>query len=74
MANLNIKIPALPTSYYTAIQVPQVKDKLNAIMSKYGNLIAAMSNTCKIPADLIASFVFIESEGKEAVVSSGGIS
>jgi soluble lytic murein transglycosylase-like protein len=72
MGKINIKIPALATAFYTSTQVSQVRDRLGIIKAKYGAILANVSKTSNIPVDLIASFIFIESEGKETAVSSAG--
>ena len=71
MATLNIKIPAISDSFYTAPQVPQVKDSIEGIQGKYGSVVNNIAKISNIPSDLLYSFIFIESAGNATAVNKG---
>jgi soluble lytic murein transglycosylase-like protein len=70
MINLNIRIPATPISFYPDDQKSVIKKRLTDIYSQYKKEIDFVSSATKLPANLITSFIFIESNGKVNAVSS----
>jgi hypothetical protein len=66
MAELAIKIPSITGKFYPDYAVPQIKDKINSVIeAKYGKLIDNISRITGLNRDIILSFIFIESAGKE---------
>jgi soluble lytic murein transglycosylase-like protein len=69
MDKLNIKIPATDKSFYPDEQKSGIKKRLTDIYSQFKKQIDIVSSATNIPANLIVSFIFIESNGKANVVS-----
>lgn len=64
-----IKVPAISNKFYGDHEVPQIKQKLAEIKSAYGKYVEYISHITKVPADIIYSFIFIESRGDEKAES-----
>ena len=64
MAGLNINIPAIPDSYYSTTAAKANEDKIKTVIRpKFGAYINNISKLSDVPAELIESFIFIESAG-----------
>lgn len=64
-----IKAPAIPNKFYPDNQVPLIKQKLAEIKANYGKYVEYIATITNIPADVIYSFIFIESRGNKDAVS-----
>lgn len=62
---INIKIPALNKSFYKDESIPLIKNKMDLIYEKYGDIIDNVSDLTNLNKEIIKSFIFIESSGKE---------
>jgi soluble lytic murein transglycosylase-like protein len=61
-----LKIPATTLKFYDSKQVPLIKDKIeDVIVTKYGKIINNVSKITGLNDEIIKSFIFIESAGKE---------
>ena len=61
-----LKIPATNLKFYESKQVPAIKNRVaDVIESKYGNIIKNVSKITGLNEEIIKSFIFIESAGKE---------
>jgi soluble lytic murein transglycosylase-like protein len=61
-----LKIPATTLKFYDSKQVPLIKDKIeDVIEAKYGKIIKNISKITGLNEEIIKSFIFIESAGKE---------
>lgn len=70
---LNIKIPSVSESFYSDSQVNLNKRALNTIMDKYGDYIRNSAVASNVPAEIIQSFIFIESAGKVDAINGRAI-
>ena len=71
MAIDNINIPSTQLSFYTPAQEGLLKSKLGEVRKTLSPVIEKMSKMSNIPAEVLTSFIFIESGGKPNLVSSG---
>lgn len=71
MSILSVKIPAINESFYSPTDARQVAGALDSIYERYGTFINKASKLSNVPVDLITSFIFIESGGKENVRTTG---
>jgi soluble lytic murein transglycosylase-like protein len=61
-----LKIPATNLKFYESKQVPAIKNRVtDVIEAKYGNIIKNVSKITGLNEEIIKSFIFIESAGKE---------
>jgi hypothetical protein len=66
MAEFNIKVPQIQSSFYNDVSAKANKNKVvNVIRPKYGDMIDRIADLVGLPSVLIESFIFIESGGKE---------
>ena len=65
MAELTLQIPAVQDKFYADKDVDAIKKKLNTIDSKYGDIIDNIADITGLNAEIIKSFIFIESAGNE---------
>lgn len=72
MKVLNVSIPAVPKSFYTADQKSQNAAKIAQTYNKYKQEIDTVSHLTNVPTNLISSFIFIESAGNPTVISGAG--
>lgn len=70
-AGQKIKAPVLDRAFYQASQVAANQAALTAIKGTYHAEIANAATVTGLPIDLIATFIFIESSGKNVVRTSG---
>jgi soluble lytic murein transglycosylase-like protein len=64
MSALNINIPAIPDSYYSTTAAKANEGKIKTVIRpKFGAYINNISKLSDVPAELIESFIFIESGG-----------
>lgn len=64
--DLAFKIPSITAKFYKDTDVPLIKRKIeDVIETKYGNIIDNVSKITGLNKDIIKSFIFIESAGKE---------
>lgn len=67
MPILNVNIPAVTQSFYNDTAAAANKAKMTGdITTKYGTYIKNISKMTNVPENLIKSFIFIESAGKES--------
>jgi len=67
MPILNVNIPAVSQSFYNDTAAAANKAKINGdITTKYGAYIKNIAKITNVPENLIKSFIFIESAGKES--------
>lgn len=64
-----IKAPAITNKFYGDSEVPLIKQKLAEIKSNYGRYVESIAAITFVPADVIYSFIFIESRGNEKAES-----
>lgn len=69
---MNLLFDRVDTEFYGAEQLPRVDAALYDIKLAFGPQINQASAATGVPAELIASFIFIESGGNATVVSSSG--
>lgn len=67
--SIQIDLPATQQAFYKEQDQKQLEAKLKEIGEKYAAPIAKLSKISNIPAELITSFIFIESGGKADIVS-----
>ena len=67
---LNLVIPSINIEFYKDYEQSQVKRRLGEIRTMYANEIDEAARLTKVPAEVITSFIFIESDGKKDIVSS----
>lgn len=67
---LNLTIPAINIEFYKDYEQSAVKRKLFEIREKYKQEIDEAASLTKVPAEVITSFIFIESDGNKDVVSA----
>jgi soluble lytic murein transglycosylase-like protein len=60
---LALKIPSIEEKFYPDYVVPQIKNRVSGIRSKYGNIINHVADLTGLNSEIIDSFVFIESGG-----------
>lgn len=61
-----LKIPATTLKFYDSKQIPLIKDKIEDVIdAKYGKIIKNISKITGLNDEIIKSFIFIESAGKE---------
>lgn len=67
MPILNVNIPTVTQSFYNDTAAAANKAKMTGeITTKYGAFIKNIAKITKVPENLIKSFIFIESAGKES--------
>lgn len=64
-----IKVPAISKKFYEDNEIPLIKQKLAEIKVNYGRYVERIAAITNIPANIIYSFIFIESRGDENAVS-----
>ncbi len=69
---MNIDIPSVTTSFYTAANKQQVKEKMTSIYSRYKTQIDYAASITKVDKDIILSTIFIESSGNSTAISGAG--
>lgn len=66
MQTLNVKIPSINQSYYDSVAAKANEAKvINVIRPKFGKYINNIANIVRLPAELLESFIFIESGGND---------
>lgn len=65
MAKVNANIPSTSQSFYSAAQRQSLITSLAQIQARYRAPIELAAGLCNVPAELIAGFIFIESNGEE---------
>lgn len=69
---LNIPIPAISKSYYSGDNISGISAQLQNIKSGLGVYIRVASTLVKLPASLITSIIFIESDGQNVPENGAG--
>ena len=64
-----IKVPAISNKFYEDSEIPKIKQKLAEIKSLYSKYVEYVAAITNIPANIIYSFIFIESRGNEKAES-----
>lgn len=70
--NYQIALPQTEDSFYTDDQFTRIQTNLANIQSNYGTFINRQSQLSNVPAEIIKSFIFIESSGQENAKSGAG--
>ena len=70
--NILVDIPLIDKTAYKKHEIPLIIKKINSIKSKYRTIIDKISNSMKIPKDIIISVIFIESSGNKNAKSNSG--
>jgi soluble lytic murein transglycosylase-like protein len=69
MLTVNIKVPQVNEAFYKDSDLIYIKNTILNARQKYGSFIDELSNVLEIPKELIYAMIYIESAGKEDLVS-----
>lgn len=70
---LNFDVPIFETGYYKSTDRTAILQKINLIRSTYATSINQAAQLTNVPADVIAAFIFIESNGVEYAVNGNAV-
>jgi len=69
MLTVNIKVPQVQEAFYKDTDLIYIKNTILNARQKYGKFIDELSNVLEIPKELIYAMIYIESAGKENLIS-----
>jgi len=70
---INFKVPIIEMGYYQPADRAMIASRINQIKTTYSTSINQAARLTNVPADVIASFIFIESNGIEYAVSGNAV-